>query len=80
MTESFIREVAAKYGCEVYKRVTTGNDTRHFATFELSGDVQEAIRDLREKADQWQNKFIQLLRSDIDQSVYIEIQSIWCEV
>jgi len=38
MSESEIRTTAQAHGLEVLKRITTGSEKRHFATFELSGD------------------------------------------
>lgn len=35
MTEPQIREFAKTHGLKVLKRITTGNDARHFATFEV---------------------------------------------
>jgi hypothetical protein len=43
MTEHFLRDLAARHGLEVLKRVTTGTERAGFATFELSGPA-DAVR------------------------------------
>jgi hypothetical protein len=80
MTETFIRYLAKKHKLNLLKRITTGDELRHFATFELAGDyVQEAVRELRNVADQYQQKNIEMRRSDVTGELYIEIQSVWCD-
>ncbi len=81
MTESWIREFAERNGLEVHKRITTGSERAHFATFELTGPVQAAWSELYDKASPEQVKggFVYLRSSDVDFKTYIGIESVWCE-
>ncbi len=82
-TEKQIREVAERFGLEVYKRITTGNDHAHFATFELTGPA-ERIRAARPCLD-IPKDFGGIVRTsnrihpDFGKP-YVEVQSVWCEV
>jgi hypothetical protein len=82
MTEQFIRDVAKRFSLDVLKRITTGHEGKHFATFELTGarvvDAWAAI--LREASTaQLKGGFVYLGTSDADGELYIGIESIWCE-
>lgn len=84
LTESAIMSIAEKHGCAVLKRVTTGNDKAHFATFELSGPLEainSAWAEVHDTAstDQLRGGFVYLRASDADFTPYIGIESIWCE-
>jgi hypothetical protein len=80
MTEQFIRDVAERFGLEVLKRITTGNDKSHFATFELTGlrvrDAWPVIKDASERGI----AFDYIRTSDAEDTLYIGCESVWCEV
>ena len=87
MTETSIRKLAVSHDLAVYKRITTGNSKRHFATFELSGspsNVSAAWETIRDVEDYNRLKgalpMTTMSRSDADGTPYIELDSVWCEV
>lgn len=85
MTEQLCRDVAEAFGLKVLKRITTGNPSRHFATFELSGPL-EPVRRAWERvyalasADEIRGRFVYMRSSDIDWQPYIGIESVWCDL
>lgn len=87
MNEGWIRLLAERYGLTVAKRITTGNEAKHFATFSLSGDrcrdawpsVQDAARAGGTHRDFY--RFTTPTNPEFsDRRPYIEIESVWCEV
>ena len=84
MTEKIIGTSALFHGLAVMKRITTGNDKAHFATFELTGapdQVQAAWTELSKHA----RKDFDSLRRVNNHShpdygaLYIECDSVWCD-
>lgn len=81
MTEKFLLDLAERYGLNVLKRITTGEQAKHFATFELSGDrCADAWSAIKDKAARGFAKFAAPSNPDFkDKRPYIEVQSVWCE-
>lgn len=80
MTEQQLRDLAARFGLTVEKRITTGNERTHFATFELSGD---RVRDAWPVIKGDEHPAILRTPSNPeypDRRPYIEVESVWCEV
>lgn len=85
MTEKFIRDMAERFGLTVLKRITTGNEKAHFATFELtgtSGRLHDAWESMKYKGRG--RDFDRLTWSDNREHPdyvrsYIECSSVWCE-
>lgn len=86
MTEQLIRQTAEAFGLSVLKRIDTGNAQRHFATFELSGDVLSLNRAWDRLASAYRGpSFDRKLRVENPEHLdaglpYIELSSVWCEV
>jgi hypothetical protein len=84
MTEQMIRDLAARHGLAVYKRITTGNELHHFATFELSG-TRDRVRAAwpEVEAASYRNMSSVQHANNPGHAGYgrpfIVIQSVWCE-
>ena len=92
MTERQIRSFAQLHGLKIEKRITTGNDQRHFATFEVfpeepppaGPNVLEAWRKAQQQEDPNRLKGENPLtlfhaRSDTNGLPWIEFDSVWCD-
>lgn len=86
MTETFLRALAERFGLEVLKRITTGSERAHFATFELSGPAERVVA-------AWESAKHAARHKDFDRLThvtnpghpdhgkpYILADSVWCEV
>ena len=85
MTEKKLIGVAAFFGLEVTKYITTGNDQCHFATFELMGPqnrVELAWNELKQFARHKDFDHLQRISNPEHPEygkLYIECESIWCD-
>lgn len=86
LSERWIRDLAKRHGLEVYKRITTGNDDRHFATFELTGRVdrlsdawQEIKPHKRSKGNSFETWATTQEHHPEAGRPYIALSSIWCD-
>lgn len=85
MTEQQIRDLAARHGLAVDKRITTGDPLRHFATFELSGP-SEGVRSAWPEVEVATCRNMARVQHANNPDhpgygrPYIVIQSVWCEV
>lgn len=83
MTEQQIRELAERYGLTVFKRITTGNDKQHFATFELTGPrVRDAWPAYQAAACKGMARLTNVDSQEHPDygKPFIDLQSVWCEV
>ena len=88
MTETQIRQLAESLGLMVEKRIDTGRETRHFATFEISGPmplVRTFFTTARKEVDRhWLPFILWRVVDNVNHKnhggFYVEIRSVWCEV
>ncbi len=84
MTEQMLRDFAAANNLTVEKRITTGNEARHFATFALVGnpvDVLHCWFDIRSVAAPNLARVTHVDNPDHPDhgSRFIEVESVWCD-
>lgn len=80
-TERIIREVAAKHGLAVEKRITTGDRHSHFAAFDVYGERDAVYAAHRELVPNWSGIRPQVRGSDAEPGqVYLLLESVWCVV
>jgi hypothetical protein len=83
--DKLINDLADQYGLTVHKRITTGGENAHYATFELTGSkVQIAYRHIRRVLGERGCLFVTLRTVKNPEhpeygSWYIEADSVWCE-
>ena len=92
MTEKRIRDFAEVHGLGVYKRITTGSERAHFATFELFAETREdtpkalkAWEELRTIEDhnrlRGESPFTRYHAHCNETGLpFIELDSVWCEL
>ncbi len=79
-----IRDIAEAHGLAVEKRITTGNDARHFATFSIVGnpvDVLHCWGDLYGSVEPNLARITHVDNPDHPDhgNRFIEIESVWCD-
>ena len=84
ITEEFLRDVADRHGLQVDKRITTGTDRCHFATFDLSGPAEQVRAAWSEVKPRACPDFASLTHVSNKEhprygEPYIECQSVWCD-